>query len=167
MKERIVTIIVLLVIAVIGIIDILNDYRAGGSIVHMILEGLMVTISVLGSIFIWKKYADVREKNRELQVDIDKIKTESLKWKAESAKFIEGLSKAIDEQLTRWNLTAAEKEVTYLLLKGLSLKEIADIRSTSERTSRQQSLTIYQKSGLAGRAELSAFFLEDLLSPKT
>lgn len=56
----------------------------------------------------------------------------------------------IDEQFGRWKLTGAEKE-------------IAVIRGTSERSTRQQSLLIYQKSGLSGRAELAAFFLEDLL----
>ena len=52
-----------------------------------------------------------------------------------------------------------------LLLKGLSLKEIAQIRATSERTIRAQALSLYGKAGLSGRAALSAFFLEDLLAP--
>jgi hypothetical protein len=30
---------------------------------------------------------------------------------------------------------------------------------------RQHAVSVYRKSGLAGRAELSAFFLEDLLLP--
>jgi DNA-binding NarL/FixJ family response regulator len=59
----------------------------------------------------------------------------------------------------------AEREVGLLLLKGLSHKEIAGVLDKSERTVRQQSLGIYKKAGLAGRAELSAFFLEDLLLP--
>jgi DNA-binding CsgD family transcriptional regulator len=62
-------------------------------------------------------------------------------------------------------LTVSEKEVAFLLLKGLSLKEIAAIRETSEKTARAQSTAIYEKSGLAGRSELAAFFLEDLLAP--
>ena len=53
----------------------------------------------------------------------------------------------------------------FLLLKGLSLKEIADIRHTTEKTARAQSGSIYAKSGLSGRSELAAFFLEDLLVP--
>jgi len=51
-------------------------------------------------------------------------------------------------------------------LKGLSLKEIAEIRKTSEKTARAQCTPIYEKSGLSGRSELAAFFLEDLLVPK-
>ena len=35
----------------------------------------------------------------------------------------------------------------------------------SDRTVRQQAVEVYRKSGLSGRAELSAFFLEDLLLP--
>ena len=62
-------------------------------------------------------------------------------------------------------MSAAEKEVAFLLLKGLSLKEIAIARRTSEKTARVQSSAVYAKSGLAGRSELSAFFLEDLLPP--
>jgi DNA-binding NarL/FixJ family response regulator len=50
-------------------------------------------------------------------------------------------------------------------LKGLSHKEIAEVRRTSERTVRQQAREVYGKAQLAGRAELSAFFLEDLFLP--
>ena len=68
-------------------------------------------------------------------------------------------------QFTRWGLTAAEREVGLLLLKGLSHKEVAAMRSTGETTIRQQALAIYRKSGLRNRSDLSAFFLEDLLLP--
>jgi DNA-binding NarL/FixJ family response regulator len=55
--------------------------------------------------------------------------------------------------------------VALLLLKGLSVKEIAAVRATSERTIRTQARSLYSKAGLTGRAALSAFFLEDLLAP--
>jgi DNA-binding CsgD family transcriptional regulator len=59
-------------------------------------------------------------------------------------------------------LTLAEKETALLILKGLSNKEIAGIRSASELTVKQQTNAIYKKSGLSSRAQLIAFFLEDL-----
>ena len=65
----------------------------------------------------------------------------------------------------RWSLTPAERDVALLQLKGLRHKEIADLRKTSERTVRQQALAVYRKSGLNGRNDLAAFFLEDLLLP--
>ena len=52
-----------------------------------------------------------------------------------------------------------------LLLKGLGHKEAAALLERSERTVRQHAVSVYRKSGLSGRAELSAFFLEDLLLP--
>ena len=75
------------------------------------------------------------------------------------------LGSAIRRQFEAWQLTSAEQEVGLLLLKGLSHKEIAGVRRTSEATIRQQAAAVYQKAGLSGRAALSAFFLEDLLSP--
>ena len=79
---------------------------------------------------------------------------------------MEGLSVEIDNQLNRWDLTEAEKAVAFLLVKGLSIKEIASVRNTSVKTVRTQTNAIYSKSGLSGRSELSAFFLEDLLLPQ-
>ena len=78
---------------------------------------------------------------------------------------LQGLGAAIDRQFDRWALTPAEREVALLQLKGLRHKAIADLRNTSERTVRQQALAVYRKSGLNGRNDLAAFFLEDLLLP--
>ena len=75
------------------------------------------------------------------------------------------LAAAIDKQFGRWQLTAAEREIGLLLLKGLSHREVAELRQTSEATVRQQALALYRKAGLRSRSDLSAFFLEDLLAP--
>jgi hypothetical protein len=42
---------------------------------------------------------------------------------------------------------------------------VDDVRNTTEKTARVQSMSIYAKAGISGRSELSAFFLEDLLVP--
>ena len=73
-------------------------------------------------------------------------------------------SLVIKEQFDSWNLTLGEQQVALLLLKGLSLKEIASVRTTKEMTVRQQASSIYSKSGLVGRHEFSAWFLEDFLN---
>ena len=44
----------------------------------------------------------------------------------------------------------------------MSLREIADLRRTADATIRQQAQSIYRKSGLGGRRELAAYFLESL-----
>lgn len=66
----------------------------------------------------------------------------------------------------RWGLTPAEQDIALLLLKGLSHKEIAQVRAVSETTVRQQARSLYRKAGLSGRSDLAAFFLEDLLGPR-
>jgi len=86
-------------------------------------------------------------------------------WRSRAEVALRGLGAAIDEQLTQWRLTPAEKETAMLLLKGLSHKEVAAVCGRSERTVRQHAIAVYRKSGLAGRAELSAYFLEDLMLP--
>jgi DNA-binding CsgD family transcriptional regulator len=72
----------------------------------------------------------------------------------------------MDTQFQQWNLTAAEREVGLLMLKGLSHKEIAALRATTEATVRQQAQSIYRKANLPGKTAFSAFFLEDLFVPE-
>jgi DNA-binding NarL/FixJ family response regulator len=97
--------------------------------------------------------------------DLELARAQGQRWRSEARTYLDGLGQAIEGQFSRWNLTEAEREVALLMLKGLSHKEIATVRAVSERTVREQSRSVYSKSGLTGRAGLSAFFLEDLLAP--
>jgi len=108
-----------------------------------------------------------RQRDDTLQVlhDLDLARTQGQRWRSEARSLLDGLGTAMERQFGLWNLTEAEREVALLLLKGLSLKEIATVRVVSERTVREQARSVYLKAGLTGRAALSAFFLEDLLSP--
>jgi hypothetical protein len=45
------------------------------------------------------------------------------------------------------------------------MREAARLTGRSERTVRQHAVSVYRKSGLGGRAELAAFFFEDMLLP--
>jgi DNA-binding CsgD family transcriptional regulator len=97
--------------------------------------------------------------------DLDAARLQGRQWRDETRSLLRGLGEAIDRQFLTWKLTEAERDVGLLILKGLSLREIAAARVTSERTIRAQARSIYAKAGLSGRAALSAFFLEDLLAP--
>lgn len=85
-------------------------------------------------------------------------------WRDQRRAEIAALGQAIEDQFRRWKLSAAEIDIAGLMLKGASLKEIALARDTSEATIRQQAQSIYRKSGLSGRTELSAYFLESLFA---
>ncbi|MBT5549994.1 MAG: hypothetical protein HOJ79_05895 [Nitrospina sp.] len=146
-------------------LDLVSDYLEGGTGTHLILEGLLLAVSgvVFGEGI--RKLAQARAKIESLKGDMEKLNEEKEKWKGETHQLLAGLSIKIENQFAHWQLTPAETEVGFLLLKGFSLKEIADIRNTKLKTVQQQSQAIYQKTGLASRSELAAFFLEDLLPP--
>jgi len=146
-------------------IDVASDARAGSSAGHIALELGIVVVALGGSIALWVQLLIARRRTRALEGDLVRAQADLARFRDESREHLRGLAAAIDHQFDRWALSAAEREVALLLLKGLALKEIAAARETSERTVRQQALAVYRKAGLAGRAELSAFFLEDLLAP--
>lgn len=156
---------ILLGIVLLTVVDIIVDLIQGVELVHIGVEAAIIPLAALGLYLIWRSQGVISVENSNLKSDIIKISSEAAAWKAEARSYAVGLSEAIDSQLTRWGLSPAEKEVALLLLKGLSHKEIADVRKTSESTTRQQALSLYEKSGLEGRAQLAAFFLEDLLDP--
>lgn len=124
----------------------------------------IVLVSV-GVVLLIKITARQREQTLTVVRDLEVSRLQGQQWRTEARTLLNGLGDAIDEQFKRWNLTEAEREVALLLLKGLSLKEVAQVRSTSERTIRAQARALYGKAGVTGRASLSAFFLEDLLAP--
>ena len=98
--------------------------------------------------------------------ELDQARREGAGWRAAVDHHVEGLKSAIDKQFDDWSMTPAERDVALLILKGFSHKEIATLRSTSERTIRQQAQGVYRKSGLGGKNALTGYFLEDLLSPQ-
>lgn len=165
-KERLVIVSVLSIIAVMVGLDLFTDSREGVAPWHVAVEGAVAAFALFGVFYVLRGSVDLKRRLEKSASEFSNYQREAELWKIESRKYLDGLSSAIDQQLNKWQLTAAEKEVAFLLLKGISLKEIATIRNTAEKTARAQSMAIYSKSGLSGRSELSAFFLEDLLVPQ-
>lgn len=130
-----------------------------------LIEPTLVILTVTGVLYLLGRTKRQHQEQLSLLRDIEVARAEGVQWRTDMRELLKGLSCAIDAQFDRWQLTAAEREIALLLLKGLSHKEISTLRDTSERTIRQQAQSIYSKSNLSGRAALSAFFLEDLLLP--
>ncbi len=147
--------------------DLVSDWRSGVGAVHAAAELLVLLAAAAGVFFLLADLARLRQERARLDVDLRRTREEAARWRTEARDVLRGLGAALGEQFERWNLTPAEREIALLLMKGLSLKEIAQARGTSERTVRQQARGVYRKAGVGGRAELSAFFLEDLLLPVT
>jgi len=145
--------------------DLISDYAEGVDPLHLLVELVLLLVAavMIGNILI--QVIRGRRQLRQLNSTLDTARAESMRWRGRYQATIQGLSQAIQDQFETWQLSKAEAEIGLLLLKGLSLKEIAAVRQTGERTVREQARAIYRKAGLAGRSELSAFFLEDLLLP--
>lgn len=143
--------------------DLLSDYRHSAHLpMHLIIEVAAGFVALVGvGLFVNHAWA-LHEAADNIARDLKASEEESARWRAEAQNALEGMSAAIERQMDKWGLTEAERDVTLLLLRGLSHREIAEQRRTSEGTVRQQALAIYRKAGLEGRSGLAAFFLAGL-----
>jgi len=142
--------------------DLWSDYRAGTTARHVAVESAVLLLAAAGVVILWREFQVARETVAGLEIDIETARREAAHWRHETKTTISQLRAAIDRQFDRWVLSSAERDVAMCLLRGLSHKEVASRRKTSERTVREQARAVYQKSGVGGRSELAAFFLADL-----
>lgn len=133
------------------IYDILSDLISNDDgFFHITIE-LIVFIAI--SVVLYFEIKNVNSLGKEIKVE-----------KTKTARLAGELLSVMKEQFSQWSLTASESEVAFLLIKGLSMKEIALARHVKEKTVRSQATSIYSKSGYSGRHELAAHFIEDLMN---
>lgn len=154
-------VLLMILFAFVGV-DLAADARSGGSDGHLAVELAIMLLALAGAMALIVRLVQARRRARVLHAQLRQVESEVERFRAESHDHLRGLAVAVDRQLSRWSLSPAEREVGLLLLRGLSHKEIAGARTTSERTVRQQALAVYRKAGLSGRAALAAFFLKGL-----
>jgi DNA-binding NarL/FixJ family response regulator len=158
---------VFVTIVILMAVDVAGDLTAGAAASHVLVEAFVMVLAVAGIVALWRGLQRAQMRAAGLDRELQAARVEASRYKEEAREAMRGLGEAIDSQFERWELTPAERQVGLLLLKGLSHRDAARVRATSEATVRQQALTIYRKSGLRNRSELSAFFLEDLLLPRS
>lgn len=131
--------------------DITTDVIKGDeSSFHLIIEGIVfLAISIILT--------------HEILLAI-KLKKGLSQEKGKVARFSGELGKVIMTDFDEWKLTNSEKEIAIMLIKGLSMNEIGELRGVKEKTVRQQATNIYAKSKCPNRHELAAKFIEDLLN---
>jgi DNA-binding CsgD family transcriptional regulator len=169
-KGLLLILVVVLTLNVIGgTTSLLLDHPHTWRSFHVIFESTNILLSLAGTIIIWRGWwrtsrhlGQVRTSLLETQRTLAMRQAERDSWRESAQQAISGLSDAIDRQFGHWQLTPAEREVALRLLQGHGHKLIAAETGRSERTVRQHAVTVYQKAGLGGRAELAAFFLQDL-----
>ncbi len=143
--------------------DLRTDYLEGVSLMHVLVEAAVLLLAAAGIAIVMLRVLRERRSLAALRSDLEKARRQAAHWQAENERQLRGIGEAIRSQFHDWEFTDAESDVALLLIKGLSHREIASLRDTSERTVRNQAQAAYRKAALPGRTALSAFFLEDML----
>lgn len=149
-----------------GTMDMVLDQPERWLSFHVVFESVMIAGGLVMAVALWLGWWRAERSVRDLEERLEAKQVERDAWKASAQSALEGLAAAIDRQFDAWQLTPAEREVALLLLKGYSHKHVAHVTGRSERTARQHAASVYQKAGLGSRAELAAYFLDDLLLPQ-
>jgi DNA-binding CsgD family transcriptional regulator len=162
MKDKILSI-TLICIIVLKIVDLNADVSDEADVAHLIQESILILVST--GLFLFLIF-DIRQRSNDakaLKAELAASSEREQKVTAELHQSKQLFSKAIEAQFNVWGLTPSEKEVAMFLLRGLTLIEIAEMRSTSEKTIRHHASAIYRKADCKGRHELAALFFENLI----
>jgi DNA-binding CsgD family transcriptional regulator len=148
-----------------GVTDLWSDGPIGSRWGHFSLEVLFLSLGLAGAVWLLLQVFQQSRQLANLKSSLGQQTQDRDAWRQQAQNYLRGLGEAIAKQFAQWKLTETESEVALMLLKGFSTKEIALLQERSERTIRQHAIAVYRKSQCSGRAELAAFFLEDLLLP--
>lgn len=151
--------ILILLLILMNIYDISYHWIFEGHLnLHQIVEAILLFLIIL-FIFVIRFYNILHLKT--IDENIQKKEKEYMLLKKKYNQSLKHVRKGIEEQFENWNFTEEEKKVARMIILGYSFKQIASILNKSEKTIRNQSLSIYQKSGMINRHDLSGFFLND------
>lgn len=73
------------------------------------------------------------------------------------------LQDIIQSHFDSWKLTASERDVAALMIKGLSISEIASVRGSADGTVKAHLSAIYRKSNARNRAEVLSHIMDTLI----
>ncbi|MGB1309731.1 MAG: helix-turn-helix transcriptional regulator [Leucothrix sp.] len=142
--------------------DELTDLAHGESPLTVWLEILIVSAS-LGFIFYITRllYKNIKQQKQMAQ-SLKQVREQLHSSNQRLQQGKEAFRETIEWQLNEWQFTQAQKDISILLLKGLTIKEIASQRHVQEKTIRNHLSAIYEKSGLPGRHVFCSWFVEGL-----
>ena len=165
-RLRLMLALVLGAIVVVGTVDLILDAPTQWLSFHVAFELASIAAALVTVTALWLGWRRSRRAVVELHRRLEERRAERDAWRASAQVALSGLGEAMDRQFAAWRLTPTEREIALALLKGHSHKAIAIDSGRSERTVRQHAAAVYAKSGVGSRAELAAFFLEDVMLPR-
>jgi len=163
MKKDVFIIALLLLITLFKLFDIFADIQLDIPVWHIAQEAVLVLITIIGSIYLGFDLIRNSRQVKALRSKLAKADKQINNMSSQMRAARQEYSQTIAAQFELWGFTKSEQQVALLLLKGLSFKEIAEVRLTKEKTVRQQASTIYSKAQVDGRHTLCAWFMEDFI----
>lgn len=156
-----------LVVIALALLDIWFDFKHGIPARHLLFEVFIFFLGLVGfnyfSSMAYKIHREKLNQLQSLQKDISDRNSELEILDRKVKSYREEFRQEIADTFSKWGFTRSEADVAGLLLKGMSLKEVAEARKSNERTVRSQCSSIYRKSKLGNRSQLSSYFLDDLV----
>lgn len=118
-------------------------------LMHLLFEVFAVT-TLAGGLFVVREHiSTLMQRNQNFAVTLHALKDD--------------FHELVERKFGQWELTAAEKDVALLLLRGLATADIAEFRGTSVGTVKLQSHSLMKKSGTSSRSEFMSLFLEEFM----
>ena len=143
--------------------EVISEFAAGETMSTMGDDLSWFALSaVVLALFIIEHLTQQR-KLRELRGQLNKARGQLARFDNRSVEIASQFRQVMQKQFEAWQLSSSEQDVALGLLKGLTFREIAELRETREKTVRQQASSLYRKAGLSSRNELAAWFFEDML----
>jgi DNA-binding CsgD family transcriptional regulator len=132
--------------------DVIEDFREDGHLdnPHLLLESVAAVALVGGVIFLMLELRGLLSRMSDMQTGLDIARGH--------------LAEVIEAFFDEWKLTAAERDVAIMILKGLDNDTISQMRKTASGTVRAQATSVYAKSATDGRAQFISVFMEELMA---
>lgn len=148
-----------------SVAEIIIEFASGETLAEMINDLFRFTLSAIVLVIFVVEYLNQQKALGDLRGQLSSARGQLAKLDTKSNKLASQYRAVMQKQFDAWQLSASEQDVVIMMLKGLSFREIAELRETREKTVRQQASSVYRKAGLRSRNELAAWFFEDMLEP--
>lgn len=132
--------------------DVVTDFASFGTAeaAHLLVEAVAAVSMGAATLFLIYELRRIMNRSALMEIGLEAARGE--------------MSALIERHFDAWHLSAAEREVALLVLKGFDNEAIAQVRGTAAGTVRAQCAAIYAKAGVDGRSQLMSVFVEELLA---
>lgn len=139
-----------IVCAVVFLLDVVADFSEMSAMDWHLVPEALASLALLAGIAVQLLYLK--------QVLQRKASLERSVGLASSA-----LQAVIQSHFDDWKLTASERDVAALMVKGLSISEIAQVRGSADGTVKAHLNAIYRKANARNRAEVLSHIMDTLI----